>query len=101
MSRGNGLEDARNLAYDFPFNPTLWHSEEFEGLLGRAEETFNQALQLNLLHQAQAIAYEEAPCIWLWRPFLLYGVSQDLDWWQPRPDGLVYLYATAPEKVTE
>jgi len=101
MSRGNGLEDTRNLAYDFPFNPTLWYNEEFEGLLSRAERTFNETLRLNALHQAQAIAYEEAPWIWLWRPFLFYGVSQDLDWWQPRPDGLVYLYTSAPAAITE
>jgi peptide/nickel transport system substrate-binding protein len=96
MSRGNGLEDTQNLAFDFPFNPTLWHNEEFEQLLGQAEETFNQTLRLNLLHQAQAIAYEEAPWLWLWRPYLFYGVSRDLDWWQPRADGLVYLYKSAP-----
>jgi peptide/nickel transport system substrate-binding protein len=92
MSRGNGLEDTRNLAYDFPFNPTLWYNEEFEQLLSKARRTFNQTLRLNLLSQAQAVAYEEAPWIWLWRPYLFYGVSQGLEWWQPRADGLIYLY---------
>jgi peptide/nickel transport system substrate-binding protein len=101
MSRGNGLEDTQNLAFDFPFNPTLWHNEEFERLLSQAEETFNQTLRSSILQQAQAIAYEEAPWIWLWRPFLFYGVSQDLDWWQPRADGLVYLYTPTPETTTE
>jgi peptide/nickel transport system substrate-binding protein len=101
MSRGNGLEDTQNLAFNFPFNPTLWYNEEFERLLSQAEETFNQTLRLNLLHRAQAIAYEEAPWVWLWRPYLFYGVSQDLDWWQPRADGLVYLYTPAPETTTE
>jgi len=95
-SRGNGLEDTQNLARGFPFNPTLWYNEEFEDLLSQAEEEFNQTLRRNLLHQAQAIAYEEAPWIWLWRPFLLYGVSRDLDWWQPRADGLIYLYVPVP-----
>jgi peptide/nickel transport system substrate-binding protein len=101
MSRGNDLEDTRNLAYSFPFNPTLWYNEEFEQLLSEAEQTFNQSLRLDLLRQAQAIAYEEAPWIWLWRPFLFYGVSQDLDWWQPRADGLIYLYTSAPEQTEE
>jgi peptide/nickel transport system substrate-binding protein len=100
-SRGNGLEDTQNLAYGFPFNPTLWYHEEFERLLGQAEETFNATLRLSLLQQAQAIAYEEAPWIWLWRPFLFYGVSQDLDWWQPRADGLVYMYTPTLETTTE
>jgi peptide/nickel transport system substrate-binding protein len=100
-SRGNGLEDTRNLAYGFPFNPTLWYNGEFEELLGQAEQEFNQTLRLNLLHQAQAIAYEGAPWIWLWRPYLFYGVSNDLVWWQPRADGLIYLYTPAPGTTTE
>ena len=95
-SRGNALEDTRNLAYDFPFNPTLWYDKDFQDLISQAQGQFDQALRLNLLQQAQAIAYEEAPWIWLWRPFLLYGVGKDLDWWQPRADGLIYLYTPAP-----
>lgn len=92
ISRGDGMEDTRNLAYDFPFNPTLWRNEEFETLLDRADQTFNETLRLNLLRQAQAIAYEEAPWIWLWRPYLFYDVSEELSWWHPRADGLIYLY---------
>ena len=92
ISRGNGLEDTRNLAYDFPFNPTLWLNEDFENLLDRADQAFNETLRSNMLRQAQAIAYEDAPWIWLWRPYLFYGVSEDLNWWRPRADGLIYLY---------
>jgi peptide/nickel transport system substrate-binding protein len=100
MSRGDSLEDTQNLAYSFPFNPTLWHNEDFELLLDEAKQTFNQTLRLNVLRQAQAVAYEEAPWIWLWRPYLFYGVSRSLDWWQPRADGLIYLY-TPLGKTTE
>jgi peptide/nickel transport system substrate-binding protein len=92
MSRDDGLEDVRNLDYDFAYNPTLWYDQRFEDLLDRMEQTFNTALRTNLSHQAQAIAYEEAPWIWLWRPYLFYGVGQELDGWQPRADGLIYLY---------
>jgi peptide/nickel transport system substrate-binding protein len=101
MSRGDGLEDTRNLAYSFPFNPTLWYNEEFEVLLSDAEETFNQNLRLSLLQKAQAIAYDAAPCIWLWRSFLFYGASQGLDWWQPRADGLIYLYTPSAAATTD
>jgi peptide/nickel transport system substrate-binding protein len=101
LSRGNGLEDTRNLAYSFPFNPTLWYNQEFEELLSEAEQTFNQALRLKMLYQAQAIAYEEAPWIWLWRPFLFYGVNRELAWWQPRADGVIYLYTPARRTTTE
>jgi peptide/nickel transport system substrate-binding protein len=101
-SRGNGLEDTQNLAYDFAFNPTLWQDEEFEQLLTRAKGTFNQTVRLRQLHEAQAIAYDASPWIWLWRPYLFYGVRNDLmDWWQPRADGLVYLYTPVLKETTE
>ena len=93
-SRADGLEDVRNLTFEFPFNPTKWYNSEFEKLVREAGVTFNQTKRQSLLEQAQSIAYEEAPWIWLWRPYLFYGVSNDLAW-QPRADGLVYLYQPA------
>jgi len=90
-SWGNGLEDTTNLTLDFPFNPTLWHNAEFESLVAEARATFNDVRLQALLNQAQAIAYEEAPWIWLWRPYDFYGVALWSDW-KPRADGLIYLY---------
>jgi len=93
-SRGDGLEDAKNLSSDFAFNPTGWQNKSFEETLEQATSTFNETARARLLNKAQSIAYEEAPWIWLWRPYLFYGVSNDLAW-QPRADGLVYLYQPA------
>lgn len=90
-SRGDGLEDTRNLSADFPFNPTGWYNQTFEDTVRQAAQTFDETKRLTLLQEAQAIAYEEAPWVWLWRPYLFYGLSHNLDW-APRPDGLVYLY---------
>jgi len=90
-SRGNGWDDTANLAVNFPFNPTLWYDDEFERLVAQARATFSDTQRQELLNQAQAIAYEQAPWIWLWRPYDFYGVALWLDW-KPRADGLVYLY---------
>lgn len=90
-SRGNDLEDARNLAYLFPFNPTGWYNPDFEALLAEAASTYNRDKRRELLSRAQAIAFEEAPWICLWRPYEFYGVAHDLAW-SPRPDALIYLY---------
>ena len=90
-SRGDGLEDVKNLSTEFPFNPTGWQNESFEDTVQRAQYSFNEDVQARLLNEAQAIAYDQAPWIWLWRQHDFYGVSQQLDW-APRPDGLVYLY---------
>jgi len=90
-SRGDGLEDVRNLSSAFAFNPTGWQNESFEEALRQAAKTFNENVRARLLNEAQSIAYDEAPWIWLWRQYELYGVSNDLTW-KPRPDGLIYLY---------
>lgn len=93
-SRGNGLEDTASLAMDFPFNPTLWQDDGFEDLVARARTTSNAGQRQALLNQAQSIAYEQAPWIWLWRPYEFYGVASWLEW-SPRADGLIYIYMSA------
>ena len=90
-SREDDLEDARNLSFLFPFNPTGWYDSEFEALLAEAGSTYNPERRRDLLWQAQAIAYEEAPWIFLWRWYDFYGISNDVDW-SPRPDGLIYIH---------
>ena len=94
-SRGDSLTDTENLSSAFPFNPTQWLNADFEELLEKARGTFNEQRRLRLLYQAQAIAYEEAPWIWLWRPYDHYAITRDLDW-TPRADGLIYLYRPLP-----
>lgn len=93
-SHGDGLEDTQNLSVDFAFNPTGWSNISFEEMLKRAASTFNQDSRIRLLNEAQSIAYDEAPWIWLWRSYDFYGVSQALDW-TPRRDGLVNLYQSS------
>lgn len=90
-SRGDGLTDVTNLSADFPFNPTMWQNAQFQDLVVKVKSTFNDTQRQTLLDQAQGIAYEESPWLWLWRPYDFYGVAVSLDW-QPRADGLIYLY---------
>lgn len=90
-SRGDGLEDVKNLSAAFALNPTGWQNESFEDILEQAKTTFDPNARARLLDEAQAIAYDQAPWIWLWRSFNFYGINQGLDW-TPRRDGLVYLY---------
>lgn len=94
-SRGDGLEDVKNLSSAFAFNPTRWENDTFEETLGRAVNTFNEHSRIGLLNEAQSIAYNRAPWIWLWRQYDFYGVSEGVDW-TPRRDGLIYLYKPAP-----
>ncbi|MFN2232158.1 MAG: ABC transporter substrate-binding protein [Anaerolineae bacterium] len=90
-SRGNALQDVRNLSQEWPYNPTGWQEPLFAQQLRLASTTFDPQARATALDELQALAYDEAPWIWLWRPYRFYGVSQYLDW-TPRRDGLVNLY---------
>jgi peptide/nickel transport system substrate-binding protein len=93
-SRGNDLEDVKNMSSSFAFNPTNWEDGQFEEHLKNARGEFNEVSRDRLLDQAQKIAYDAAPWIWLWKDYKFYGVSEGLDW-SPRRDGLVHLYQSA------
>lgn len=97
-SHADGLEDVRNLSSSFTFNPAGWHNGAFEDILAQATNTFNDNSRSRLLNEAQSIAYDEAPWIWLWRPYQFYGINQRLDW-APRRDGLVHLYQPKGDPV--
>jgi peptide/nickel transport system substrate-binding protein len=99
-SRGDGLEDLKNMSATFAFSPTGWRSEPFEDALKQALNTFNESARLRLMLDAQMIAYEEAPWIWLWRQYDFYGIGQGLDW-TPRRDGLVYLYEPPADSLED
>jgi peptide/nickel transport system substrate-binding protein len=90
-SRGDPLQDTRNLSAGFGFNPTGWENRSFEEAIRRAQSTFNENARARMLNEAQATAYQEAPWVWLWRQVDFYGVSQALSW-TPRADGRIYLY---------
>jgi peptide/nickel transport system substrate-binding protein len=94
-SRGNALQDVRNLSPDWPYSPTSWQDPLFEQQLRLAATTFDPQARAAVLDELQALAYDQAPWVWLWRPYRFYGVSQRLDW-TPRRDGLVNLYEPQP-----
>ena len=90
-SHGDPIEDAKNLSTHFPFNPTGWKNDKFELTLNRVTYAFENTVRARRLYEAQKIAYNESPWIWLWRPYRFYGISDGLSW-SPRADGWVYLY---------
>jgi len=79
-SAANDLDDAQNLVTDYPLSITDWYNEEYETLYAEALATLDDDKRQELLFEAQAIAYEECPWIWLWRQYDFYGVSKRLEW---------------------
>jgi peptide/nickel transport system substrate-binding protein len=70
---------------------TTWSNEEFDGLLDEAaNQTGDERIQT--LQEANALAHDEAPWIYLNRQYSVYGVSNRIEW-TPRSDERIDAYA--------
>ena len=90
-SRGNAIQDVQNVSAAWRDNPGGWRDALYEQRLQLVLRTLDPQARARSLDELQALAYDQAPWVWLWRPYRFYGVSEDLDW-TPRRDGLVQLY---------
>jgi peptide/nickel transport system substrate-binding protein len=90
-SRGHAWQDVQNVSSSWPYAPGGWRDALFEQQLRLAMRTLDPQARAESLQELQALAYDEAPWVWLWRSYRFYGVSDRLEW-TPRRDGLVCLY---------
>jgi peptide/nickel transport system substrate-binding protein len=77
------------LSKQYSLNATFWENDEFERLLDEARTTIDEKKQLEVLHRAEAIAFKEAPVIFLYMQYDFSGVSTKLDF-ETRPDEMVF-----------
>lgn len=71
--------------YSYYYNPA------YDDLVIRAAAETDPVAREALYHQAAEIAYDDPPFIFLFTPDDLYGVSDRLQGWVPRPDQAVVL----------
>lgn len=87
----NGQDELRSVQYDDTYNATQWMNEEFEQTYIELQATFEDEERRQLSHKLQEIVYNDAPWIFLYKQFDLYGVSERLAW-TPRADERMYFY---------
>lgn len=75
--------------YSYYVNP------EYDALVNAAAAETDRAAREAMYHQAAAIAHDDPPFIFLFTPDDLYGVSERLEGWQPRPDQAIVLNGTS------
>lgn len=90
-SRFNGLQDITSLRPDALFNPGGWSNERFNELLDEAQSYLDVDDQKPLVQDAMRVAYDDPPWIFLWRQVAIYGASNRLSAWNPRPDERIRL----------
>jgi peptide/nickel transport system substrate-binding protein len=73
---------------------TTYQNEEFDSLLEQAGTQTGDQREATL-QEANRMAHDEAPWIFLNRQFSVYGVSSDIDW-QARSDERIDAYAMRP-----
>ncbi len=87
----NGQDELRSVQKDDTYSATQWVSEEFEQKYAELVKTFDDVKRRELSHELQAIVHKEAPWIFLYKQYDLYGVRERLQW-SPRPDERMYFY---------
>jgi peptide/nickel transport system substrate-binding protein len=73
---------------------TSWSSEEFDSLLSQAGDQSGDTREATL-QEANALAHDQAPWIFLNRQFSVYGVSERVNW-EARSDERIDAYAMRP-----
>jgi peptide/nickel transport system substrate-binding protein len=73
---------------------TSWSNDEMDSLLETAGNSTGEE-RISALEEANALAHEEAPWIFLNQQFSVYGVSSRVDW-EPRSDERIDAYAMSP-----
>lgn len=71
-----------------------WHNPEFDALATAGKSTVDVEERQRLYNQALQIMFDEVPTIPIWQPPMIYGVSQRVSGWTPRPDEIWYLAGT-------
>ncbi|WP_129113212.1 ABC transporter substrate-binding protein [Halegenticoccus tardaugens] len=69
-----------------------WSNEEFDDLVERSNGEADEDVREELLRQANQLAHDEAPWIFLNRQYSVYGASERLDW-TPRRDESIKAYS--------
>ena len=72
-----------------------WSNEEFDSLLSSAGNQSGDTRDATL-QEANALAHDQAPWIFLNRQFSVYGVSERIAW-EPRSDERIDAYAMSPQ----
>ena len=84
----NPLVENLILTCDHIDNGSVYCNSEFDALYATASSTVDPAERQEYIMQLQAIAWDDAPWIFLWRLPVVYGLSNRLDW-EPRNDGYI------------
>ncbi len=82
------------LTCDHIDNAVGYCNPEFDRLYNLMATEPDPAKRQELNFQLQAIAWDDAPWVFLWHLPMVYGVSNDVEF-DPRPDGYIFLWQDA------
>lgn len=73
-------------------NSAGYANPELDALLDEADLETDRERRAELYREAEAMAAEDAPYVYLWVPQDIYGVSARLSGWSPSPDSRINLH---------
>lgn len=95
-----GYATAPDVSYQYNINLcgeryAYYCNPRYDELVRAAEATLDPQERLELYRQVSELAYDDPPFAYLFAPDDLYGVSQRVEGWQPRPDQAVMLFGVS------
>jgi peptide/nickel transport system substrate-binding protein len=75
---------------------TIMKNEELDGLIERAQKEADPDERAGILKEANALAHELAPWVFMHQQYSVYGVSNEVDW-KPRADEFVDPYTASQQ----
>lgn len=73
-------------------NSSGYANPKLDALLDTAGTEPDQEKRAAMYARAEAIINSDLPCVYLWVPKDLYGISERVSGWQPSPDGRINLH---------
>jgi len=90
-------QDMYDLHKDYAYNASKWRNADFERTFDQIAQEGEPRARRDLCNRLQQIAYDDAPLIFLYKQYDLYGVNRRLPW-KPRADERIILYETSAAK---
>jgi peptide/nickel transport system substrate-binding protein len=86
-----GQDELFYLSPDFSLNSTYWQNADYVSLYKQLQSTLDDPGRQAIMNKMWAIAFDEAPWVYIWHQVDNYGYSKRLVW-EPRPDEFISLH---------
>jgi peptide/nickel transport system substrate-binding protein len=91
-----GQDETFYIHPDFSLNSTYWNNADYVNLYKQLTAELDETKRQDLMNKMWAIAFDEAPWVYVWHQVDNYGFSKKISW-EARPDERILLHDATPK----